>query len=882
MIPSDPLTVLEPFDNDKVLNVQNLEKKVKNVEPFAKINTAIESGRTFMVIPSGAPKEFIEAIKSRKNTVSKLNSNRRFWNDLKSYELKSNLDKENKFEKFSFNIPEWQLKPSWKIAVYKEYVIQTKNTIFSVKVIPKAFGGLERLLSTAAAASDSDSLILSTGNLLYDDNLRYALLADFFKAHKNAFVVANSAEIENYGNVATDLRITAVQKERVVSSNLCETKEDKCEKVFNPFVSIESAGLKVAVVGLTNPELQNEVDKLAATMPPLRKLKIQKPVSEELTALVYKLRESHDLVVLATNMQPSYVSENLHDVSGVDFILYRDNRKFVWDEVSELRLSNYAQRFPLHTIKTIDVSTTYGHQLRIEKKNKDLIVKGRRFVLDQSKDSGTSFNDTYSRGFVDDFYQIKDILPDHKSIFADKLVPDQTEFAKMCAQLMKTRFNGEIGIFNVQPQNSTTVGPQGERDIRTWVRPDDFIEVAYLKGDEIKKLHRLNETLKEGDKLVFFGISSDFKLNGLSINDSEYYRVVLPKTVSQSQQYSIEADHRFDRFVEMTNGTYEDSIDGKVVNLADFIVHDLREWWKRYQQAKSEPSPARLEAISKEYEKLYNGEALQAPTGYWTHTLDNLSLEYSQLSTTDAAAFSSVTDSRLKTVDQRYIAASLNYKASYNKAPFVNELGLSARYSKQELLPSGQPSIITILDDQLRTYANASLPVYSLDNHKWLAKEMGPYLEVSYETEFEAEPGLSLQKNLTGFAGWKFFSGELVKSASLFALINKYLTESNPRTVTGAGYRFEIGKRVLNNVAEYKLFSEYRYFFDDDDPVADIRSRFVLDQSFNLKITNKISFGPYFRYFSLTRKSVNESIYQNMIGVNLTYSDFWKPRYRTP
>jgi len=874
--------VLEPFDNDKVLDVQSLEKKVKQINPSARKNLAFESGRTFMIVPEGAPQEFIEALKARKNTVSKLNSNRRFWNDLKTYEIKSNLDKENKFEKFSFNIPEWQFSPLWKIAVYKEYLIQAKNSIFSVKVIPKAFGGLNRLFSTATAATDKDSLVLSTGNLLYDDNLRYGLMADFFNSRKNAFVVANAGEIENYGNVATDIRIKAVQKERVISYNLCETKDDKCEKVFSPFVSIESGGLKVAVVGLTNPDLQNEVDKLAATMPPLRKLKIQKPSADELSALIYKLRDSHDLIIFATNMLPDYVAENLHDISGIDFILYRDNRKFVWNGSEELRLNNFAERFPLHTIKLIDVSGTYGHQLRIEKKNKDLIVKSRRYVFDQSKDSGPAFNDTYSRGFVDNFYKVESILPDHKTIYPDKLVPDQTEFAKLCAQLMKIKFNGEIGIFNIQPQSSTTVGPQGERDIRTWVRPDDFIEVAYLKGEEIKKLHQMNENLKEGDKLVFFGISPDFKINGLSIKDSEHYRVVLPKTVSRSNPYNIVAENRYDLFVPVVNGTYEDSIDGKVVNLADFVVSDLRDWWKRYEEAKSNPSHEKLETINKDYAKFYTGESLMAPTGYWTHTLNNLSLEYSQLTTTDATAFSSVTDSRLKTVDQRYIAASLNYKASYNKAPFVNELGLSARYSKQELLPSGAPSIITILDDQLRTYANASLPIYSLENHKWLAKEMGPYLEVSYETEFEAEPGLSLQKNLTGFAGWKFFSGELVKSASVFALINKYLTESNPRTVTGAGYRFDIGKRVLNNVAEYKLFSEYRYFFDDDDPVADIRSRFVIDQSFNLNITNKISFGPYFRYFSMARKSVNESVSQNMIGVNLTYSDFWKPKYRTP
>ncbi len=879
-IPVDPDDLIAPFSNNEILDVDVLKNKIGRFDKTAQKNEVYESGRAILIMTPDTPPEFAEAIRAKQYTISKLNANSRFWNDLKNYKVPSFLNSENSVEKFTFNSESWHADKIWKLALFKEYIIQNKNKFFSVKIIPKAFGGLGRFFTAARQNLESDSLIVSSGNLLADDNDRWEFIDNFFKDFKNAYIVANGVEIEIAGGRFADERLKGLLVDRVISYNLCELKEKECVKLVKPYVTVNSGGLKIAVVGLTSPEIQSDIDKLAATTPALKNVRAEKPKSEDFEAFLFGLRKDHDLIVLATNMSAAYAGEHFSEVLGADLFILRNNRKFFWDENSEVNIKSYKERFPLQVLQKVDVSTTYGQILKISKKDKDLKINSRRIIFDQSQNSGSELNDVYSRNLVENFFKTEFILPDHKELFQDKLVPDRTEFAKLSAQLLKLSFNAEVGIFNEQPQNTTVVGPQEERGIRTWIRSDDYVEILYLSGGELKRLYQFNEELKGDDKLAFNGLSSELKINGLSVNDGEYYRVVMPKTIGESRQYSIKSVLLADKFIKLPNGSYQDSEAGQAVNLAEFVIGDLKDRWKSYIQ---EPvDVAKKAELTDNYKKLYKGESLNPIEGYWTHTLDNLSLEYSQLSTTDATAFSSVTDSRLKTVDQRYIAASLNYKASYKKAPFVNELGLSARYSKQELLPAAGPSIITILDDQVRAYANASLPIYSLENHDWLAKEMGPYLEVSYETEFEAEPGLSLQKNLTGFAGWKFFSGDLVKSASVFGLINKYLTESNPRTVTGAGYKFEISKRVFNSNAEYKLLSEYRYFFDDDDPVADVRSRFVLDQSFNLNITNKISFGPYFRYFSLTRKSVNESVSQNMVGVNLTYSDFWKPKYRTP
>jgi hypothetical protein len=113
-------------------------------------------------------------------------------------------------------------------------------------------------------------------------------------------------------------------------------------------------------------------------------------------------------------------------------------------------------------------------------------------------------------------------------------------------------------------------------------------------------------------------------------------------------------------------------------------------------------------------------------------------------------------------------------------------------------------------------------------------------------------------------------------------MTNRYLTENNTRNVFSFNLKLEATKKVLGDHAEYKLFSEYNYYFDDDNIGAVLRCRFILDQSLNLNLIRKVTFGPYVRYFSLSRRSIDESLSQTIIGFNLMYSEFLETKIRCP
>lgn len=865
-------TYLAPQEENKIFKSEELAKLSRAVQ-LQKNNIIIfESARAFMVLEADSAKNLMTLLKTKINNISKVNNNTRFWNDLKYFVAHAHLsDALNKYE-VRLSVPNADV--HWKVAPYLEYILQYNEEKIKARVFAKDYGGLQRIVNALEAQAKQNSILISAGNYLQDDGERYDLLAQIFNKYNNAYIVANEVEINNLEHPYVHKSLKKISEERVLSANLCEKIENNCKTIFKPYVSLNINGLKVAVVGYTNPELQSEVDKNSARFSRLKNFKIQNPKEFGLENFILKLRTQHDIIVLATNMYAGAVDKHLIDFTGADFLIFRDSRKWGWDGESQLEVKNYLQRFPLFWMKKLDISSIYINSADINITHNDLKVKTKRIMLDQAIESGHEINDVYPQSYLANFYNKQYVLPDHRLISPNKLVPGRYEFAKMCAQILLENLNAEVGIWDVQYQSSTVIGHQDEIGVRTWIKQNDYAQVVYLKGSELKQVRTRSKAYVDDDGLVLVGISDDEKINGLAIKDNELYRVALPKSVVFASRFEIKPETSINKFLVQQDGQYIDHEFGTELDLADFIITELKKQWKNFSYSEESKNN-----YLKQYARLYEGKSLKEQAGYWTHSLDNLSVEYSQLTTTDTVAFSSVQDGRLKTVDQRYFATNLNYKASFNKYPFINELGLSARYSKLELLYSSTPATTSILDDQIRLFANIAAPIYTLENQAWLGRDYGPYFEIAYNTEFEPESGLSIEKKIDALAGLKALNGVFFKNASIALMVNRYLTGSVPRNVTGANLKLEADRPLGKGGVQYKASLDYSYFFDDDSVTAGLRSRFILDQSLNLNVARQTTFGPYIKYFSLSRNNVDENLDQTMIGVTLTYSDFWKPKF---
>lgn len=844
----------------------------------------LESARSLLVLADGTPKVLQDCLIQRKSTATTFNAFTRYWDDLSSGELQHSEKEDGQTDEYDTQKKEWSVDSAWWMTYYTRYRLAYEGREFNVIMLPKSFGGLDRLLSVVQKERGSHSLLLSTGNTVPspdDDSSMQSALYTMRDLGRQIVSVAASELVGLKDYVEPYIQNPSRENHPIefVSANVCLKKEDRCEPVFEPFTIVELNGFKVAVVGVTSPSARAVVEKVSHRYSWLKDYAVQDPLPILRDKILPLLHSKVDFVFLLTSMTPEEYGKILPNLNGVDAVFTRHDRQYSWNESNTYRFANFRQRVQHGPLTELVAADVYYAKSTFKVSGNDLTIEYSKKPLDQA----VPVKGELIEGYIENLARMvthKDvILPDHRTLYPDKVIPSKEEFGLMAAEIMRNDLGAEVGIFNLKSQGSNMVGAQDASVVRTWVRDDEDLQIVYLSGADLKKIIQANKTAEDPYKLAIIGVDDQGRIEQFAVRDNENYRVAISSTVTSSlAHYGVTAvPKQINTFKKSATGYVDDEAEGQSILLSDFLVDQLRE---RYKASQAATSPQSLMAAAEKYRALYEGHLAIEAEGYWVHDLKRLQLEYSQVSTTDPAAFSNVQDSRLKSVDQRYFSSNLMYAASYRQYPFVNELGLNISYAKLELLPSNADQINNILNDEINLFANTTVPIYNIEKQKWLGREMGPFVEIAYDTEFDKDPGQELKKNLLTFIGWKILGGEFVKSSSLALMVENQLAEGNERQALGANLRFELGSAVYEKQAQYRAYFDYRYFFDDNDSTnADLRSRLSLDQYFDLKFMDQLAFGPFFKYFSLTRKTVNETVNQTVIGVSLSYTNSWKPRF---
>lgn len=844
----------------------------------------LESARSLLVMSSDTPAGLKDYLEQRRSTSTLFNNYTRYWDDLSLAQLQFNEKEDGQTVEYNTQKGEWSGDSSWWMTFYTRYRVSFEGHEFSLVMIPKSYGGLDRLLTAVKKEKTNNMILLSAGNIVPSPDDESSAQSTLFTIGQlgRQVVSVGVAELVGLKDYVEPYMLNPSKSDHpleFISSNVCIKKGDQCEPVFEPFTIVDVAGLKVAVVGVTSPSDKFIVEKVSHRYGWLKDYAVQDPLPELRDNILPRLHSKVDFVFLLTDMTPEEYGKILPQLNGVDAAFTRNDRRYNWQQKSTHRFTKYKQRVPHWPLTEVSSSDIDYSKSTFKLEADSLTIESQKKPLDHAVPVKGELIDGYIENLARMVTHKDVVLPDHRTLYPDKVIPSKEEFAKLAAEVMRRDLNAEVGVFNLKTQGSNMVGAQDASVVRTWVRDDEDLQIIYLTGSDIKKLITANKTAEDPYKLAIIGVDDQGRIENFAIRDGEKYRVAISSTITSSlAHYGITAPpQQINTFKKIGSVYVDDEINGQNRLLSDFLVDQLR---RRYQSFNTQTDPQSLMSSSESYRALYEGRAPVEPEGYWVHDLKRLQLEYSQVSTGDVAAFSNVQDSRLQSTDQRYFSSTLAYAASYRQYPFVNELGLNISYTKLELQPEGSPQINNILNDEIRFYANTTVPIYTIEKAKWFGREMGPFTELAYDTEFDQDPGQELKKNLLAFVGWKVLNGEFVKSTSLSLMIEKQLAEGDKRQAVGANLRFELGSSFYEKQAQYRAYFDYRYFFNDDDTTnADLRSRLSFDQYFDLKLLGELSFGPFFKYFSLTRKTVNETVNQTVVGVSLNYTNSWKPRF---
>lgn len=839
-----------------------------------------ESNRAFLVVSSSAPTEFIEELKLYKGKQVQFQEENHYWNDLTWGKLSSGVSIEGGYPVYFFNKKTWETSREWDFSVYVTYRLQIEDTVFEVTVLPKHFGGLTRTISAIKKNQKKNSIILSLGEITPPEDADESDLNLLEKMSMNMgtqYVLAGSDEIIGYNKYADFYKNQNENaKIHLLSANVFKIENDKKILAFPPFKIVEVDGKKVAIVGITAPHINDLIEKGTGRNPWLRSFSIGNPKEILENEILPKVREQADLVVVISNLNANESADYLEDIEGIDLIFQSTSRKFNFQKVHGIDLKDYHRRTPRTMLFEIEASQTNLNITDISLTDGNLRLQSRSELLDQKYNLG-ELNEGFSRGFIDLISTKVVALPDHRKIYQDKISPNKEEFANMAAEIMRKKTGAEVGIFNIQKQNSNLPGDLDSTIIKTWIRSNEQLVSGYLKGADLLALFEKNSELDKTSKMAFAGINSNRMINGLPVIASEYYRVATTSALSENltKYPTFNSIEKKSLLFREKDEFFEEDPMGNQVPLVNLITDYLIVNWKVNSAA---PEKERYQF----YRNLYEG--LQTSTdvvGYWAHEVKSLRIEYSELKTSDIASFSSVQDSRLNTTDQKTFSGNLAYSAYYRREPVLSELGIKALYSKLELRPATGAQINNILSDDLVLFANLGFPVFKVETFSWLATNMGPISELVYDSEFESDSNLPFQKSIQSFAGWKFYNGTVFRSSLISIFSENRLSDANRKNQLGANIRFEIDKPILANSSNFKSDFDYKYYFDStDDNLEDLRTRILWNNYIDLKFSKGFSFGPFVKYASFSGKLFGSTAIQTTIGFNLNFTAFWKPKFQ--
>ena len=841
-----------------------------------------ESNRSFMVVSADAPNEFIEQLRSYKNHHSVFQDQQVYWNDLNWGQVKSGITENAKLQLYSFNKTNWKTSTQWNFTAYFSYKLKLKNQVFEITVLPKQFGGMTRVVAAIKKYENADSIVMSLGDITPPvegaEDGDYEILDLLAKGTKVPhFILASGDEIIGY-HQQQDYYKTQSERNKVhlISSNVYIMEGDEKKLAFKPYHIMNVKGKKIALIGLTAPRFNNTIEKFSARYPWLKSISIIEPKTYLESEMIPKLRKEVDLIVVLTNMTSEERAQYYDEIEGIDILIHGEDRFFGNEKKLTVDVKNFNLRSPRMSLLDIGASDMILNKTQIVFKDLDIKLSSQIEYIDQKYDL-TDINTKFTQSFSDMIAAQDTALPDHRILYKDKIIASKEEFANLAAEIMRNKLHAEVGIFNIQVQQSTLPGIVDASVIKTWVRAHEQLVSGYLKGSDLIQLFNQNTQADKNFKLAFAGIDKKTMIAGMPINPNEYYRIATSSAVSENlSKFPIfrNLDKKSFDFV-YSNNTYEEKIGGSPIRLVELLSNSLVENWKQ----KAQVSEAERHEY---YRSLFEGTFEDAESkGYWAHDIKNVRIEYSQLKTTDISNFNSVQDSRLNLADQRVFSGRADYSAYYRRHSLLAETGLKAFYSKLEISSANNVKNSYIMGDDLVLFANLGLPIYEVRSIDWYAINSGPITELAYDSEFESDAGLPYQRKIQSFIGWKFYNGSWIRS-SLVSLFNENrLSDSIKKNQWGLTFRFEVDKMILAETSNIKSQLDYKYYFNsDDDNQEDLRSRLIWDNYLDFKLTKNFSFGPFLKIGSFTGKVFSTTATQTTIGFNFNFSSFWKPKYQ--
>ena len=254
----------------------------------------------------------------------------------------------------------------------------------------------------------------------------------------------------------------------------------------------------------------------------------------------------------------------------------------------------------------------------------------------------------------------------------------------------------------------------------------------------------------------------------------------------------------------------------------------------------------------------------------WRAKLNRASLAVTSTHVDNAKEYRNSPNAKLSGDSETVTKGTLDFALEYDQPNYLWTNALFAEYGKTKLKPVDGPDVTSENSDKILLSTD-----YARKLWRYEEADIGPFVNLAYQTEFEPNDGAPRTKIIRGMGGIKMFEGSYIKNLYAAALGEYDFTYDD--AVSKLGY--EIGLK-----AEYPLREGVK--FDVDAYYRDYvsYSRYqATDFEYELSATGRMmvdvykdfAFGPYIEYFQAKDRGSRKEGSSTIIGVSVDYSGLW-------
>lgn len=714
-------------------------------------------------------------------------------------------------------------------------------------------------------------------------------------------------------------------KELVLTDDtMDEFKKMLDRTLFSKYVIKEINGVKVGVFGLLEPKFFKYLAK--EKFPDFE----QKDYLDIAEVVVSDLRKKADVVILVVEFNDEDFGVLSTDLRGVDILIGRHSRDMTCESTQEFAIKDFQKKPNRYPYLIAEIGQSFLGRIDLyfdkSKKKPDLkkiVYKKTLLGADVPRDIAVS--DIIYKPLFEKWKKPSEnfVLPDPKELWEEgeaKFNP--RKFWNLNANILMNMTNSEIGLLTIRGFNNYLSGKKPLLLVKDWFNERHYAVTFNIYGKDLRKLIDRFENKKADEDVSYtlLGYDEYYRINGLQIRDDEVYRVA-------SINYFVEQkDGEFRELANITNvkekfKVQEDKlvadscgeklllknvlpeeikrrrneIDKKIKGrFFKSIPEDLKNFYvdkgekskeikqeldKRLESTKKQAEKVEEERANKWYKDAFEGYALKRGP-FLRVNFKELSFNFMNNNMRNNTNYGQVRDSRITTFDQTTLGGEADvYVELYDKI-YSWQTGFKLGYTETKLYPQGADMISTELADYIQIYSEYFHKLLRF-KPKFFGNSFGPFLSLSYNSEFTATEGNPKSQIFRIIPGVKLYEGTWLYEAKLGSVIDLDFSPSPNDQGYGLYFYAELF-RALYKKLTFAIDTDLKYYFLRSENTADdLEVLWELNATLNIPLIADFYVSPFATILFFTGKTVQDFGQSYMLGVALSFKKLWKPQFQS-